>query len=96
MLLWIITVTISNKQEKTFEAKKGYNMKKNLGSLIHQAKCLQSIVSFNVLRAGYVSKKAMRLRLSSTSSNSPKSSPRKGFQFKKTHANRLIFDSFNE
>ena len=72
---------------KVFEAKKGFNQKKNLGSLIHQAKCLQSIVTFNVLHAGYVKKEAMRLtparkRLSSTSS-SPASSSRKGFNLKK-------------
>ena len=68
---------------KVFEAKKGFNQKKNLGSLIHQAKCLQSIVPFNVLHAGYVRKEAMRLtparkRLSSTTF-SPASSPRKVF-----------------
>ena len=75
---------------KVFEAKRGFNQKKkNLGSLIHQAKCLQSIVTFNVLYAGYVKQEAMRLtparkRLSSTSS-SPASSPRKGFNLKKTY-----------
>ena len=85
---------------KVFEAKKGFNQKKNLGSLIHQAKCLQSIVTFNVLHAGYVKKEAMRLtparkRLSSTSS-SPASSPRKGFNLKKTHVSRLILKSIDE
>ena len=39
---------------KVFESKKGFHMKKHLGSLIHQAKCLQSISTFNVLRAGYM------------------------------------------
>ena len=41
---------------KVFEAKKNFRMTNNLGSLIHQAKCLQSISTFNVLRAGYHTK----------------------------------------
>ena len=62
---------------------------------------LQSIVTFNVLRAGYVRKEQMRLtparkRLSSTCSSSPNSSPRKGFPIKKTHVNRLILNSIDE
>ena len=86
---------------KVFEAKKGFHIKKKLKSLIHQAKCLQSIISFNVLRAGYVRKENMRLtparkRLSSTSSSSPKSSPRKGFPLKKTHVSRLMLNYIDE
>ena len=88
-------------QIKSFESKKNLHMKKNLGSLIHQAKCLQSISAFNVLRAGYTTPKVMRLRrkrFSSTSStsSSPASSPRKGFPLKKSYINRLILDSIDE
>ena len=66
---------------KVFESKKGFHMKKHLGGLIHQAKCLQSISKFNVLRAGYMTPEKMRMRrkMSSSSSieSSPASSPRK-------------------
>jgi hypothetical protein len=60
-------------------------------------------VTYNVLRAGYVRKEDMRLtparkRLSSTSPSSPKSSPRKGYPFKKkkNHVNRLILNIIDE
>ena len=46
---------------KVFEAKKNIRMTKNLGSLIHQAKSLQSISTFNVLRASYTTPKVLRI-----------------------------------
>ena len=71
---------------KDFERKKGYYMRKNLGSLIHMQKSLKSISQFNSLRAGFLNKQQLRLRKSSTScSSSPGSSPfkmnGKGYNF---------------
>ena len=88
---------------KVFETKKKLYMKKHLGSLIHQAKCLQSISTFNVLRAGYTTPNTMRIRrrrCSSTSSSpsSPASSPRKIYpkNMKKSFVNRFILDNIGE
>ena len=92
---------------KVFESKKNLHMKKHLGSLIHQAKCLTSISNFNVLRAGYTTPKVMRMRrrrLSSTSScpsspaSSPSSSPRRSYpsNLKKSYVNRFLFDNLIE
>ena len=88
---------------KVFEAKKNFYMKKHLGSLIHQAKCLQSISTFNVLRAGYTTPKTMRIRrrrCSSTSSSqsSPASSPRKLYpkSMKKSIVNRFLLENIDE
>jgi hypothetical protein len=72
---------------KVFEAKKKFRMTKKLGSLIHQAKCLQSISTFNILRAGYTTPQAMRIfkkRLPSSSS-SPRSTPKKENSHLKKH-----------
>ena len=87
---------------KVFESKKNLHMKKHLGSLIHQAKCLQSISTFNVLRAGYMTPQKMRMRrrMSSSSStkSSPASSPRKIYpkNLKETYVNRFILDNIDE
>ena len=60
---------------KTMERDRNLYMKRNHGGVVHQQKSHQSISIKNALSAG---KAKLRLRKSSTSSNSPKSSPRKG------------------
>ena len=84
---------------KVFESKKNFYMKKHLGSLIHQAKCLQSISTFNVLRAGYTTPKTMRIRRRRyTSTSSSPSSPRKLYpkSMKKSIINRFLLENIDE
>jgi hypothetical protein len=84
---------------KEMERNRGLHMKKKHGSPVHQQKSLKSIVTRNVLSAGFTPKHKLRIRksrCSSESSNSPRSSPIKGvFMSKKSIVNNVL-DRINE
>ena len=76
---------------KTMERDRNLYMKRNHGSPVHQQKSHQSISVRNALNAGFTPKEKLRIRKSKThseSSNSPKTSPRKGvFNHSKSFVN---------
>ena len=84
---------------KDMERNRGLNMKKKHGSPVHQKKSLKSIVTRNVLSAGFIPKNKLRLRKSKTSSESsqsPRSSPVKSvYSSKKSLVNNFL-DRLNE
>ena len=79
---------------KTMERDRNLYMKRNHGSPVHQQKSHQSISVRNALNAGFTPKAKLRIRKSNTrseSSNSPKSSPRKGvFNHSKSFVNIFL------
>ena len=84
---------------KEMERNRGLYMKKKHGTPVHQKKSLKSIVTRNVLSAGFTPKNKLRLRKSRTSSESsqsPRSSPIKSvFSSKKSLVNNFL-DRLNE
>ena len=85
---------------KTMERDRNLYMKRNHGSPVHQQKSHQSISVRNALNAGFTPKAKLRIRKSNTrseSSNSPKSSPRKGvFNHSKSFVNIFWIELMNK
>ena len=83
-----------NHNLKTMERNQNIYMKRNHGGIVHHQKIHQPISINKSLSAGFTQKAKLRIRknrTSSESSNSPKSSPRKGiFNHSKSVINTFL------